>query len=52
MGWNSWNVFGTDIDDKKIREIADAMVELGLPKYGYTYINIDDGWQGKRGGKE
>lgn len=51
MGWNSWNVFGTDIDDKKIREIADAMVELGLPKYGYTYINIDDGWQGKRGGK-
>lgn len=51
MGWNSWNVFGADIDDKKIRAIADAMVDLGLTNYGYAYLNIDDGWQGQRGGK-
>lgn len=51
MGWNSWNVFGADIDDRKIRDMADAMVNLGLVNYGYSYINIDDGWQGKRGGK-
>lgn len=51
MGWNSWNVFGADIDDKKIRDMADAMVESGLADYGYGFINIDDGWQGKRGGK-
>lgn len=51
MGWNSWNVFGEDIDEQKIKEIADAMVALHLPDYGYAYINIDDGWQGKRGGK-
>ena len=51
MGWNSWNVFGADIDDKKIRRMADRMVELGLVNYGYAYINIDDGWQGARGGK-
>ena len=51
MGWNSWNVFGADIDDRKIRSMADAMVELGLINYGYSYINIDDGWQGERGGK-
>lgn len=51
MGWNSWNVFGADINDKKIRAMADAMVEHGLINYGYSYINIDDGWQGKRGGK-
>ncbi|MDR2626903.1 MAG: NPCBM/NEW2 domain-containing protein [Dysgonamonadaceae bacterium] len=51
MGWSSWNVFGADIDEAKIRAIADALVEKGLIHYGYTYINIDDGWQGKRGGK-
>lgn len=51
MGWNSWNIFGADIDDQKIRDMADAMVNLGLINYGYSYINIDDGWQGKRGGK-
>lgn len=31
--------------------MADRMVELGLVNYGYAYINIDDGWQGARGGK-
>lgn len=51
MGWNSWNIFGPDIDDAKIRAMADAMVDLGLINYGYSYINIDDGWQGERGGK-
>lgn len=51
MGWNSWNVFGAGIDDGKIRAMADAMVSLGLVNYGYSYINIDDGWQGQRGGK-
>lgn len=35
----------------KIRRMADAMVETGLINYGYAYINIDDGWQGERGGK-
>ncbi|MBV8254105.1 MAG: NPCBM/NEW2 domain-containing protein [Chitinophaga sp.] len=51
MGWNSWNVFGANINDQKIRDMADAMVNLGLLQYGYAYINIDDGWQGQRGGK-
>ncbi|PUZ22995.1 alpha-galactosidase [Chitinophaga parva] len=50
MGWNSWNVFGASVDDQKIRDMADAMVNLGLTQYGYSYINIDDGWQGHRGG--
>ncbi|MBV6644285.1 MAG: NPCBM/NEW2 domain-containing protein [Cyclobacteriaceae bacterium] len=51
MGWNSWNVFGSDIDQNKIKRMADAMVSSGLIDHGYTYINIDDGWQGERGGK-
>ncbi len=50
MGWNSWNVFGADISESKIRSMADAMVSTNLINYGYSYINIDDGWQGNRGG--
>jgi alpha-galactosidase len=48
MGWNSWNKFQTRIDDKTVREIADAMVASGMKDAGYTYIVIDDGWQWKR----
>jgi alpha-galactosidase len=53
MGWNSWNKFHTNISDKMVREIADVMVASGMKDAGYLYINIDDGWQGKRdaGGK-
>jgi alpha-galactosidase len=49
MGWSSWNRFAEHIDDATIRAMADAMVSSGLSKAGYSYINIDDGWQGKRG---
>ena len=48
MGWSSWNKFATDIDDKTVREVADAMVRSGLRDAGYLYVNIDDGWQGQR----
>jgi len=44
MGWNSWNIFHGDIDEQKIRGIADAMVESGMRDAGYTYLVIDDGW--------
>ena len=48
MGWSSWNKFGEGIDDKTVRKIADALVSSGLRDAGYVYVNIDDGWQGKR----
>lgn len=48
MGWSSWNRFADAIDDKTVRQIADAMVASGLRDAGYVYINIDDGWQGQR----
>jgi alpha-galactosidase len=51
MGWNSYNVWGANIDSKRILSAAKAMVESGLSQHGFTYINIDDGWQGARGGK-
>lgn len=45
MGWNSWNVWGLAVDDAKVRQAADWMVESGLAAHGYQYINIDDGWE-------
>lgn len=44
MGWNSWNTFGSDINEKVIRETVDAMVETGLRDAGYEYVVIDDCW--------
>jgi alpha-galactosidase len=48
MGWNSWNKFAGRIDDKAVREIADAMVASGMRDAGYVYVNIDDTWEGER----
>jgi alpha-galactosidase len=48
LGWNSWNCFADAVDDAKIRAAADAMVSSGLIDHGWTYINIDDTWEGKR----
>ena len=51
MGWNHWNIFGTRISQEKVLAQAQAMVSSGLINHGWTYLNIDDGWQGKRGGE-
>ena len=51
MGWNSWNCWTSKVSDEKVRLSARAMVESGLIDHGWTYINIDDTWQGKRGGR-
>jgi len=50
MGWNSWNCWGGAVSEEKILEAAQAMVDLGLQQHGWSYINVDDGWQGRRGG--
>jgi len=48
MGWSSWNNFRVKIDEKMIREQADAMISSGLYDAGYRFINIDDGFFGGR----
>ena len=50
MGWNSWNCWHLSIDQEKILHAARAMAASGLSQHGWTYINIDDTWQGARGG--
>jgi len=48
MGWNSWNHFAESVDDRIVRETADAMVSSGMAAAGYVYVNIDDTWEGGR----
>lgn len=48
MGWASWNAFGHDINESKIKAQADALVSTGLAEAGYTYLNIDDGFWDNR----
>ena len=38
MGWNSWNTFGENINEKMIFETADVMAESGLRDKGYEYL--------------
>ena len=48
MGWSSWNTFRVNISEDIIKGSADALIEKGLDKVGYRYINIDDGFFGGR----
>lgn len=48
MGWNSWNHFGCHIGEAIVRAQAKAMVDSGMKAAGYTYVNIDDCWEGER----
>ncbi len=50
LGWNSWNCWAEAVDQDKILRSARAMVASGLTEHGWSYINIDDAWQGRRGG--
>ena len=48
MGWDSWNRFGCNVDEERIRAGADALVRSGLAAAGYRYVIVDDCWQGSR----
>lgn len=51
MGWMSWNFFAEKINERELKEIADAMISSGMVRAGYNYIFIDDCWQGGRDNK-
>jgi hypothetical protein len=48
MGWSSWNAFRTEVNEEKVLGAAQALVDTGLARLGYRYVNIDDGWWLKR----
>ena len=45
MGWNSWNCWGLSVSDEKVKSSARALIDKGLVDHGWTYMNIDDGWE-------
>jgi len=49
MGWNSWNMFGSAINEARLRATAEALVSTGLKDCGYNYLVIDDCWSVKSG---
>lgn len=51
MGWNGWNAWQGDMRGKHVMDSIDAMLSTGLINHGWTYINVDDMWEGPRGGK-
>jgi alpha-galactosidase len=44
MGWNSWNTFSCDINEKLIKEVVETFIKDGFRDAGYTIIALDDGW--------
>ena len=49
MGWSTWYMAYENISDGLVRKQAEAMVSSGLADHGYTFINLDDGWNIKPG---
>ncbi|MGA2263699.1 MAG: putative Ig domain-containing protein [Acidobacteriota bacterium] len=45
MGWNSWNAWGLSVDQNRVLASAQTFKNKGLQNHGWTYINVDDGWE-------
>ena len=52
MGWNSWYVWSESVSEAHFRGAAEAFERNGLPGHGWSYINLDDCWQGERAGAD
>lgn len=48
MGWNSWNCWGLSVSEEKLMASAQALLDKGLADHGWTYMNIDDGWEAEK----
>ncbi len=51
LGFTSWNAFGFSVTQEQVEFAANKMLSLGINEYGYSFINIDSGWQGVYGGE-
>ncbi len=49
MGWNSWNSWGWNVTQDQVLTSA-KVIARDLRDHGWSYVNIDDTWQGRRGG--
>jgi len=44
MGWNGFNRFIHDVNENRVEAQARALIASGMQAKGYTYINLDGGW--------
>jgi len=44
MGWNGFNRFYIQVDAATVEAAARALVSSGMKAAGYTYVNLDGGW--------
>ncbi len=44
MGWNGFNHFYRDVTAATVEAEARALVTSGMKAAGYTYVNLDGGW--------
>nr|WP_315147813.1 hypothetical protein [uncultured Flavobacterium sp.] len=38
MGWNSWNTFGTNIDEKLVKETADRRIQVSIAIFCFRVL--------------
>ncbi len=43
MGWNSWDSYGTAVNEVQVKANADAMAR-NLARFGYQYVVVDIQW--------
>ncbi len=48
MGWSAWNLYGETVTGDAVRRQAEWLIKTGLAAHGYTYVLLDDTWQGRR----
>ena len=48
MGWNTYNTFAGNFNEKIIRDMVDVIASSGMRDAGYRYIIIDDNWTSTR----
>ena len=48
MGWNPYNHFGRGATAATVRAMALVLVTSGMKSLGYTYVNLDGGWDLKQ----
>ncbi|WP_179950078.1 glycoside hydrolase family 27 protein [Lutibacter citreus] len=52
LGWSSWIATKKTLSQEKVMDNVKNLLDRGLNNYGYSYVNIDDCWQGAvRGGE-
>src|SRR3954453_5723841 len=47
MGWNSWYAYSCDVTQTDVLANARALVDSGLAKRGYRYVNVDGCWSAR-----